>query len=62
MTQAITPVPVDARTADWPRKVATVLNRLQNAAPVSGGTSLAIDGGDASGSGGSSMAIDGGSA
>lgn len=38
MTQAITPVPVDARTPDWPRKVATVLNRLQNTTALAGGT------------------------
>jgi hypothetical protein len=30
VTQAVTPVPVDARTINWPRTVATVLNRLQN--------------------------------
>jgi hypothetical protein len=38
MTQAITPIPVDAKTADWPRKVATVLNRLQNTTALAGGT------------------------
>ena len=59
MTQSITPIPVDARIADWPRRVATVLNRLQ---AQTGSTTLTIDGGDASGSGSSSMIIDGGSA
>lgn len=38
MTQAVTVVPVDARTPDWPRKVATVLNRLQNTTALAGGT------------------------
>lgn len=38
MTQEITVVPVDARTADWPRKVAMVLNRLQNTTALAGGT------------------------
>lgn len=38
MTQSITPVPVDAKTKDWPRKVAQVLNRLQNTTAAAGGT------------------------
>lgn len=38
MTQAVQLVPVDAKTADWPRKVATVLNRLQNTTAAAGGT------------------------
>lgn len=38
MTQAIIPIPVDAKTADWPRKVATVLNRLQNTTAAAGVT------------------------
>lgn len=36
MTQAITVVPVDAKTPDWPRKVAQVLNRLQNTTALAG--------------------------
>jgi hypothetical protein len=38
VTQAVTPIPVDARTPDWPRKVANVLNRLQNTTALAGGT------------------------
>ena len=38
MTQSITPVPVDAKRADWPRLVATVLNRLQNTTALASGT------------------------
>jgi hypothetical protein len=38
VTQEITIVPVDNRTADWPRKVATVLNRLQRTTMLAGGS------------------------
>ena len=36
MTQAITPIPVDARRGDWPRLVSTTLNRLQNTTAAAG--------------------------
>jgi len=38
VTQSITPIPVDAKRADWPRLVADRLNRAQNTAVTSAGT------------------------
>jgi hypothetical protein len=38
VTQTPIMIPVDGRTADWPRKVATVLNRLQNTTAAAGVT------------------------